>query len=279
MPKKAIHKRRVVKKSPPKEEPQESQEDVTTSTVEEVQAVEENQLQTDPSQSSDVKPQASNMSSSPQNMPMSEPEPQVNQPISGEGGSEEKQETISAEESPGGEEESNEPIVAKDESGGGRGILKTIVSIIKYLFIFALGVAVGGFIVYQNGGNIDFLNKVIQKDESSQKVEVKPTAAPTEEPVDLTKYSIKVLNGSEIPGEASKLKDSLEEAGFKVSSIGNASESSFLKTVIMVKADVDEAFLEKLKDELLKSYELSDTEELEDSAEDDIEIIIGTEPQ
>lgn len=294
MPKKKIHRRKIVKKTEVIVEPAENQEEVVADSSPE----EENSpqgvpssgatvpVQTSPTvnQAPDIGSQVSSMPSTPQNMPQSEPvstsadSPQV-EPAGENNPEEDKSEdTVSAEDSSENEGEANEPIVAKKESGGGRSIFKILLSIIKYLFIFALGAVAGGIIVYQKV-DINLLKQVVQKDDTSQKTKISPTPIPTEVPVDLTKYSIRVLNGSEIEGEASKLKDALETEGFTVSSIGNASESSFLKTVIRTKTEVDEEYLEKLKTFLLKTYELEDVEELEESADDDIEIIIGAEPE
>lgn len=292
MPKKKAHRGRVVKKATVKAEPQENQEEVVadssteTENVTQVAQPDQNApAQTGPvvNQVPDVDPQAGSISSSPQNMPQSEPvstsaeSPRV-EPAGESNLEEEKSEdTVSAEDS-SEKEEVSEPIVAKNESGGGRSIFKMLLSILKYLFIFAAGVAVGGFVIYQKG-SIDFFKQAVQKEDTSQKTKITSTPTPTEVSIDLTKYSITVLNGSEIEGEASKLRSSLEEEGFTVSSVGNASESSFLKTVIRTKTEVDEVYLEKLKTFLLKTYKLSDVEELEESAEDDIEIIIGIEPE
>jgi len=298
MPKKKIHRRSVVKKVAAKVEPQENQEEVVADSATETG---NNPQETTPpdtniptqtgsvvNQIPDVGSQASSMPSAPQSMPQTESlaglgsmpvdSPQA-QPTGENNIREDKSEdTVSAEDSSENESEANEPIVVRNESGGGRGIFKILLTIIKYLFIFALGVVIGGFVMYQKG-NIDFLKKVVQKEDTSKKTEIISTPTPTEIPIDLTKYSIKVLNGSEIEGEASKLKSSLEEEGFKVSSVGNATESSFLKTVISAKTEVDKAYLEKLKTFLLKTYKLSDVKELKDSADDDVEIIIGVEPE
>lgn len=286
MPKKTTHRRRVVKKSPPKEIPEKIQEEVSGEGVlngvtQEIQSVQANQIQTNPNQVSDAGPQTTNVSFSPQSISVAEPEPEITTAPGGEGeGVQQKLQATNVDDSAETEREISEPIVAKDESGRGRNFLEIVLSIIKYLLIFALGASVGGFVVYQNGGKIDFINKTLQKKELPQKVEVTPAAIePTEKPVNLTKYSIRILNGSERLGEASRLRNSLEEDGFKVSSIGNASESSFLKTIIMAKSDVDESFIEKLKDVLRRFYELDKTEKLKDSAEDDVEIIIGSEHQ
>ncbi len=150
---------------------------------------------------------------------------------------------------------------------------KTFLTIVVMLAVFLLGMLAGGFIVYEKG-NI-FAGK---KETVAEKQEqVTPSPTPTEAPVDLTKYTIEVLNGSEIKGAAGKLKNSLTEEGFNVSSAGNATSSAFAKTVIRAKKEVGREYLKKLQDFLLKSYILSETQELEDTEKTDVVVIIGAE--
>jgi hypothetical protein len=86
-----------------------------------------------------------------------------------------------------------------------------------------------------------------------------PTAAPTQKPVDLTAYTIAILNGSGISGKAADEKTALTTAGFKVTSTGNATNSSFTKTEISAKSTVNHDFLTKLENELNKSYKVDTT--------------------
>lgn len=150
---------------------------------------------------------------------------------------------------------------------------KTFLTIIVMLVVFLLGMLAGGFIVYKKG-NI-FAGK---KETVAEKQEqVTPSPAPSEEPVDLAKYTIEVLNGSGTKGVAGELKDSLVKEGFDVSSAGNATSSAFAKTVIRAKKEVGKEYLKKLQAFLLKSYILSETQELEDTEKTDVVVIIGAE--
>jgi len=101
--------------------------------------------------------------------------------------------------------------------------------------------------------------------------------SPTPEKIDLSKYSITVLNGSGIKGEAAKVKDMLEEEGFSVVSVGNADASDYEKTILKAKEGVEAGFLDKLKSALSKSYVLASTQTLEKNDEDEIVVIIGSE--
>jgi len=103
-----------------------------------------------------------------------------------------------------------------------------------------------------------------------------PTAAPTQKPVDLTAFTIGVLNGSGIAGKAADEKTSLTTAGYKVTSTGNAVKSDFTKTEIAAKKTVDPAFLSKLEDELKKSFDVDATvASLPASSTTDVTVTLG----
>ncbi len=91
------------------------------------------------------------------------------------------------------------------------------------------------------------------------------------------RYSIEVINGSEVAGAASRLKSALTTAGFDVLSAGNADKSDYTDTIISVKKKVNSAFLDKLKDNLKETYVLkSDIKvTIPDINEADVIITIG----
>lgn len=147
-----------------------------------------------------------------------------------------------------------------------------------FLVVLVIIAAVGG-------GGYFYYSQFMQKAPSgSEKAAVTPTEAPetsestssAEMEVKLDEYSIKVLNGSGVRGEAGRVQSSLEDAGFTVSEIGNADNSDYEKTLIQHKKDVKKGFLDKLKEELEKTYELDKNEELPDSASDEVIVIIGS---
>lgn len=141
------------------------------------------------------------------------------------------------------------------------------------LFVVFLALALlAGIFIYKQGVN---------KGEEINVVTLTPTPTVAPEPskaeIDLSKYKIEILNGSEIDGEAGKQKDNLEGEGFKVSSIGNAENSDYTKTIIQAKEDVDKDFLDKLKSVLEKSFVVGETEGLSEDADSDVIVIIGSE--
>lgn len=99
--------------------------------------------------------------------------------------------------------------------------------------------------------------------------------APTQEEVDISAYTIVILNGSGIAGEAARVKTALEQEGFTVVSIGNADQSDYENTMIQTKKDTPQAFVSMLKSVLEKTYVLDETEELSKQEESDVRVIIG----
>lgn len=146
--------------------------------------------------------------------------------------------------------------------------------------LFIVIATVGGALYY-------FRSKAVKQAPKEEKVLPTPTLAPvtpTVSPatgsanlkVDYLQYEIRVLNGSGIKGEASKVKDSLEEEEFVVKDIDNADSSDYEKTIVRAKKDVSKEYLDALKKLLGNTYVLDTEEELRESADVDVIIIIGS---
>ncbi len=140
-------------------------------------------------------------------------------------------------------------------------------------FILGLGGMVGAHYLLQNKADI------LKKFNPSPTPTIVPMPVEKkEEPVDVSKYKIKVLNGSDISGEAGRLKAKLAAAGFTVNSVGNADKNDYVKTSIAAKASVSANYLKKLEKELGASYVLEKVSKLstKESVED-VVITIGSE--
>jgi hypothetical protein len=139
------------------------------------------------------------------------------------------------------------------------------------LFIFIIALALlGGVFAYRQG---------IFKVEKVNVVSLSPTPVASPVPtkaIDLKKYEIEILNGSEVTGEASKQKAILEAAGFTVSSIGNADQSDYTDTIIKAKAEVDKDFLARLKSDLGNTFTVGEAQVLSEDSSVPIVIILGT---
>jgi|SRR3989344_2681149 len=102
-----------------------------------------------------------------------------------------------------------------------------------------------------------------------------PTPTSAEEPVDISSFSITVLNGSGIAGEAGRAKSLLEAGGFTVINTGNSDRYDYTNTVIQAKQDVPDEVLRKLRSVLETEYELSDIQKLPDNEDAHIIVVIG----
>ncbi|MFC1625671.1 LytR C-terminal domain-containing protein [Patescibacteria group bacterium] len=141
--------------------------------------------------------------------------------------------------------------------------------------VLLLGALLGGIVVYQKG-----INKISFNATPTPVATYIPEAIPTataEAKVDLTKYSIKILNGSGKSGEAGKVQTILEDDGFKVSDVANASSYDYTSTEIQAKSDVDENFITKLTETLSEKYTLEEkTSTLSATSKDDIIVTVGS---
>ena len=105
-----------------------------------------------------------------------------------------------------------------------------------------------------------------------------PTATPnaTPAPVDVSKYTVEVLNGSGAIGAASGAKDVLTKAKFNVVKTGNAGRYDYKSTVIQAKAGVPAEVTAKAKKELeTAKYKVEMGEALPASSDYDIVVIVG----
>lgn len=145
--------------------------------------------------------------------------------------------------------------------------------------IILLGLLMGGIIAYSSGINKLKSNEGTKITKATPQPTVIADASPSAAPipkVDLTKYKIKVLNGSGIKGEAGKVQTMLEKAGFIVESTGNTKTYDYTKTIIQAKNNVDEAFISQLEKDLSKIYKLDKNEVLKDSETSSVIVIVGS---
>lgn len=182
--------------------------------------------------------------------------------------------------------ESNPPIIintapteernAETIGGGGSTKLKKVFQVVL-IAILVVVLAVGAYFLYSKLTSPSEPKATIP---AAQTPPVEPPALPTDEApavIDLSKYPIKVLNGSGKSGVASKLKDTLTEEGFTVSGTGNADNSDYELTEIRTLPDVPEELVTKLTTLLGKTYELaSKSAALKTGSTDSVEIIIGS---
>ena len=140
------------------------------------------------------------------------------------------------------------------------------------VIIFLIMLTTSGLLVYNK--NILPKKKPTPTSTPIQVLSPTPLATPTTE-IDLSLYTITILNGTGRENEATKLETILQDGGFNVVKTGNADNFNYEKTQLRFKEKVpDEAELPL--DKTLKTlYDLSIGTKLEEEYDSDILIIVG----
>jgi len=158
----------------------------------------------------------------------------------------------------------------KSNSGGGKKKIIIIVLIIVLLLVLVGG----GYFILQ-------APDIAEPETTPTGVSLSaptPTAIPSpveEEEVDFSSYSVNVLNGTGIGGEAGFLQEELETLGFEDIDVGNASNTDHETTLVVFGSDVSEAAQTQLVEALSGIYEEVESEVDEDLTDYDIEITTG----
>lgn len=140
--------------------------------------------------------------------------------------------------------------------------------------LLLLGAILGGVYFYQKNLPASSQTETTSFDNMATEA---PMASSTPEAIlDLSKFQVKVENGSGVAGTAGSAKDLLTKAGFEVTSTGNADNYDYTDTIIQAKSTVSQAFLDKLQTELEGLYSVAKPETLDDSSAVDVVVIIGS---
>jgi len=165
----------------------------------------------------------------------------------------------------------------KELKKGRRSISFKIVFILTVLIALVVGFIAGGVYVYSGGTNP--LAGVIAPTPSpspSPTPEPTPAPTPTPEPVDVSEFTISVLNGSGKIGEAGTVENLLEGAGFTVGNTGNASRYDYTDTVIQAMDDVPDSVIDQLEEALSDDYSIEIGDNLPSSSTFDIVVTVGS---
>jgi len=183
------------------------------------------------------------------------------------------------------EESSSEPEIEPMEDSGSsshsddrRVNLKMIVAITIVSALVAAFVS-GGVYVYLSSTRQEA--KVVDEaatEEPASEETPEPTSTPeASEEVDVSSYSVRVLNGSGAIGAASGGEKVLIDAGFDVDSTGNASRYDYESTVIQAKEEVAAEALAKAKKALEDAeYKVEVGDTLPSSEAYDIIVTVGS---
>lgn len=158
---------------------------------------------------------------------------------------------------------------------------------LKLLFFLTIVVALivgfvaGGLYVYTTGmsllGNEETeAEQTTAPEPTGEPQESTPEPTPTPEPVDVSEFSVSVLNGSGRAGEAGKVETLLEDAGFTIGNTGNASRFNFTDTVIQATENVPKTVVTQLEEALSESYAVEVGDVLPEDSAYDIVITVGS---
>ena len=102
--------------------------------------------------------------------------------------------------------------------------------------------------------------------------------SPTPKAIAKNSYTIEVLNGSGVAGDAAAGQTFLSSKGYNVKSIGNADNSNYTQTIIKAKSNVSSNFIASLRGELSSKYTVaSSLTPLASSSATDVVVIIGSQ--
>lgn len=150
------------------------------------------------------------------------------------------------------------------------GIPKVLIAVI--LLVVAGGAASFMFL----GGPGKFLGASVEATPSPFTEEIPaPEPSPEAEDVNLTEFSVRVLNGTGTGGEAGKVKVLLEEAGFEEIKTGNAPSEDNTVTTISAKAEVPTSAVKAIENALKGTFTTEAGDTLGEDSDYDIVVTTG----
>ena len=171
----------------------------------------------------------------------------------------------------------NEVKAEEIEEGSKSG--KKNVFVFFLIFVFLGALVGGGFYYYKTNIDKSLPVKIDRVGEAVTPTddETMPTEEPKKEEIDASLYSINVLNGSGIPGEAGIVSDLLDSLGFEDINTGNADSYDYVETEISLKEDSPEGLYDLVKEALEESYIVSRSKtDLDENSDYDVVVIVGS---
>lgn len=149
--------------------------------------------------------------------------------------------------------------------------------VLSLLATLVVGGALTGGIIYSRT-SLDNRSKAASPEETSiptPEVTSTPEATPTPEVIDLTEYTINILNGSGVAGQAGVVNDLLELAGFEGMDTGNADSYDYESTEVSLIEGTPKGVFDTIKETLEDDYEVTAGEALDEDSDYDILIVVG----
>ncbi len=167
------------------------------------------------------------------------------------------------------------PLTPKEEKKHGLLVYFFVVAIVAFL----LGISfIAGAYYAMHGKGISLPHSIPGMQHASptpQPVTPAPTIATKPSvAVTLSQYTINILNGSGVVGQAAKVKADLVTQGFNVTATGNADNANFTKTQISAKKSVSADYIQKLKEALQKKFVVEVESQVPNSSSQTTDVVI-----
>jgi hypothetical protein len=149
--------------------------------------------------------------------------------------------------------------------------------VLSLLATLAVGGALTGGILYSKT-SLDTRSKAAVPEATSvpaPETTSTPEPTPVAEEIDLTEYSINILNGSGVAGQASAVEGLLEEVGFESMDTGNADSYDYEETEISLAESTPKSVFDAVSEALEDDYEVKKSNAIEEDSDYDILIIVG----
>jgi hypothetical protein len=161
------------------------------------------------------------------------------------------------------------------ESASEKGSKVKILIIILVIAVI-VGIIAGGFYYYRSKVSSTPEESTQPSTTKDTVVTPEPTEEPVTEEVDLSEYTLSILNGSGVPGEASNVEELLTDFDFSNIETGNAESYDYENTEVSLKENLAKGAYEKIKEALSGEYSVTLSETaLDEDSSFDIIIIVG----
>jgi hypothetical protein len=151
------------------------------------------------------------------------------------------------------------------------------------LILLFAGLAVGGILISKKSlenaetETIVFENNIepTQAPESETSEDEATSSAEEVDEIDLTDFSVQVLNGSGVVGEAGSVKEKLESDGFENIDTDNADNYDYEKTEVQLKEGTAKEVYDVIEKRISYNYNVVLGDALEEDSQFDIIVIVG----
>ena len=147
-------------------------------------------------------------------------------------------------------------------------------------FAFLIGLTlgaglIGGIFYYKSKVEGSISDKSKPSSTIAPDIEEEKTEDITESEIELSTYSIQILNGSGVKGIASKFEAIIQDAGFDKTTTSNADNYEYEVIEVSFKTSVPQEVKDVIKDSL-NDYEIDTNDNLSDTSKYDVVIIVGS---